>query len=237
MASALQAASGAIESIPGYNVAMDAWGEVAPDVLHTKDPFYVKGPDGEETRRKAPENITKRDKKVWKRIIDKAWAHDRCFCGCTGGIDLGLGQAPLISIIPIIGPIWMYVLHGRILSLADELQVPASLHAKMSANIGFDFLMALIPVLGAIFCWMNACSTRNAALVDTWLRQKAVKDQEERGPFELVDDRHYDRHEATVRKQQRQTQNSIPMQSLPSSKKSSRFGTKASVGEQQSGVM
>lgn len=235
MASALQSASSAIENIPGYNEAMFVWGAEAPDIVHTKDPFFVTGPNGDQSRRKAPENITRRDKKVWKRIISKAWSHDRNFCGCTGTVDLGVGQAPLVSLIPIIGPICMYVLHARILSLADELQVPSSLHAKMAANILFDFIITLTPVLGALFSWMNACSTRNAALIDTWVRHKAVKDQEQRGPFELVDGRHFDAHQNDVRKQQ--TQRSVPMQSLPSSNKGVRIGTKASVGQQQSGVL
>lgn len=144
----------------------------------------MKDQDGEERRRKPPQGASPHEIKVWKRIVNKAWVHDRNFLGACYWMDLGLGLAPLVDLIPIIGPMTMYALHGRILTLSEELRVPASLHAKMSSNILFDFLMALIPVVGAIFGWMNACSTRNAALLDTWLRFKIEHRQNQLGPFQ-----------------------------------------------------
>ncbi|KAA8915830.1 hypothetical protein TRICI_002040 [Trichomonascus ciferrii] len=151
------------------------------------DPFFVKDKDGEEVRREAPAGITKEEKKIWKHIIRKAWVHDKSFLGGTYWLDIGLGSAPLVSLIPIIGPITMYVLHGRLVSLAEELRIPATLHAKMTANITFDFLMSLIPVLGAIFSWMNTCSVRNAALVDTHVRKRAQHLQSQIGEFQVSD--------------------------------------------------
>jgi hypothetical protein len=82
----------------------------------------------------------------------------------------------------------MWVVHGRLVTIAEELRIPSDMHAKMTANILFDFLISLFPILGAIFAWMNACSTRNAAMVDTWIRRKAELEQQVRGPFALVDE-------------------------------------------------
>lgn len=69
----------------------------------------------------------------------------------------------------------MYVLHGRILSLAEELRVPQTLHAKMSAQILFDFLITLIPLLGIFFSYMNQCSTRNAAMIFNYMNNQSEK--------------------------------------------------------------
>lgn len=59
----------------------------------------------------------------------------------------------------------MYVLHGRILSLAEELRIPQTLHAKIASQILFDFLISVIPILGIFFSYLNQCSTRNAAMI------------------------------------------------------------------------
>jgi hypothetical protein len=149
------------------------------------DPFYIKE-NGRTKRRPAPEGISSQEREAWKHVIKKAWTHDRCFFGWFW-MDLGLGLAPIVSLIPIIGPLIMYVLHGRILSIAEELRIPATMHAKMASNILFDFLITLIPILGAIFSYINACSTRNAALVDTFLNQRQASLQRERGDFQLAE--------------------------------------------------
>lgn len=152
----------------------------------TADPFYEEI-DGEERRRRPPEGLTADEVKKWKRIIKKAWTHDRNFLGWFW-LDLGLGWAPIASLVPVIGPLWMWAVHGRLVAVAEELRIPTSMHAKMSANIFFDFLMSLIPILGAIFAWMNACSTRNASMVDVWIRKRIELEREMRGPFQLVDE-------------------------------------------------
>lgn len=63
----------------------------------------------------------------------------------------------------------MYVVHGRLLTIAEELRIPQSMHAKMSAQILFDFLITLIPLLGIFFSYLNQCSTRNAGMIYTYL--------------------------------------------------------------------
>lgn len=173
-----------IENIPGYNEAMFVWDDWAGNHIETKDPYYVTLRDGSQKRRKPPEGLIQEDKNTWHRIVEKAWTHDRCFCGCH--IDLGLGMAPIVCLVPIIGPVFMYTLHARLLTLSEDLRVPIDMHAKMSANIGFDFLITLVPILGALFSWMNACSTRNAAMIDTYLRKRAVREQHELGDFTRV---------------------------------------------------
>ena len=46
-----------------------------------------------------------------------------------------------VGLIPVIGPIWANSLSGRVIKMAEEADIPATLTAKMSANITFDFLV------------------------------------------------------------------------------------------------
>lgn len=174
-----------IESVPGFDEINDIWNDYAGNKFNLKDPFYVELPNGKTKRRRPPETLSNPQRKVWKRIISKAWFHDRCFLNIRG-MDIGLGMCPLVDLIPVIGPMLMWTMHGRILRIADDLNVPASVQAKISANIFFDFLCSLIPVLGSLFAWMNACSTRNAALIDSYLRTRETRLDELSGPYERV---------------------------------------------------
>lgn len=180
-----------VENVPGYGLVMDKWNDMAEEHLQTKDPFFVKDENGEETRRKAPPGLTKDERRIWKHVIDKAWRHDRSFCGCYWA-DIGLGTAPLAALVPIIGPIFMYAVHSRLVTVAEQARIPAKLQAKMSANITFDFLVSLVPVIGAVFEFMNQCSTRNAALLDTWMTKKGERSMRELGPFERVEEERRD---------------------------------------------
>jgi hypothetical protein len=47
----------------------------------------------------------------------------------------------IVGIIPFIGPICANLLSGRVVRMAEEADLPATLTAKMSANIAFDFLV------------------------------------------------------------------------------------------------
>ncbi|KAK9467181.1 hypothetical protein V1512DRAFT_262137 [Lipomyces arxii] len=176
MASALAGVQSTLEGLPGYGYVMDQWNEYAGEKFQTKDPYFEELPDGTKRRRRAPEGTTPSDAAVYKKIVDSAWKHDRCMYGCYWA-DWGLGQAPLISIIPVFGPYIMYTMHLRLNTMAEELHIPAKLHVKMTANVTFDFLLTLVPILGALFSYINACSTRNAAMVHTYLMKRAKENQ------------------------------------------------------------
>lgn len=87
-------------------------------------------------------------------------------------MDCGLGSATLISIVPVIGPALVYVIHMRLIEVANQnMKIDDALLAKMYSNIMFDFLITLPPILGTILGYLHACSTRNAALIHTKLKR------------------------------------------------------------------
>ncbi|ODQ65131.1 hypothetical protein NADFUDRAFT_83201 [Nadsonia fulvescens var. elongata DSM 6958] len=170
-----------------YNTGVDIWNEYAGEKFNTKDPFEEKLENGETRRRRAPEGSPPEVVKAWKRIQMMAWTHDRCCMGCYP-VDLGFGLAPLVSIFPIIGPMFMYCIHAKLITRAErEFPVPQVLSAKLYSNILVDFLISITPVIGPLLAWLNACSTRNAAMIHTYLKKRAKEQQAQLGDFELVE--------------------------------------------------
>ena len=133
-----------------------------------------------EVRRKPPPNISERERKLYKSIMKRAWYHDRNFCGCTP-IDLGCGMISIVTIFPIIGAIIAYKMHYKMIKMCHQAGCPNKIKAKMVSNIGIDLAISLVPLLGVLFSWMKASSTRNAALFDTWIRKESVQRMKAQG--------------------------------------------------------
>lgn len=171
-----------LENIPGYGVAMDYFNEYAEEHWNAKaDPYEDK--DGNKVR--LPKELaTKREQKAWKKIQSQAWVDDKCFLGSCGvGMDCGLGLAPLVILLfPVLGPIIMYAVHARLISIAQQnFNLPNKLISQMQANIMFDLLITFPPVIGSFFGWLHSCSTRNAGMVYVYLEKMLKERASERG--------------------------------------------------------
>ncbi|XBW36622.1 hypothetical protein QEN19_002194 [Hanseniaspora menglaensis] len=151
--------------------AMDKFNVFANKKYNTKNPFR----DVETNKRlKLPEELhpEKSDIKFWKSCQNKAWRDDQCFLSMCGfymsGGCCAIGTCPLIVLIPVIGPIFMYYIHSKLIKKCQEKR-PGLLSdtevAKMYANIVFDLCISLPPIIGTFFTWMNGCSTRNCTII------------------------------------------------------------------------
>ncbi|KAG0666425.1 hypothetical protein C6P45_000241 [Maudiozyma exigua] len=141
----------------------------------TKDPFYETEPDGKKHRRKMPDYVAKEESKNWKSIQNKAWLHDKGLCGCCCWAE-NIGWAPFLAIFPIIGPALMYSVHSKLIKLADKkYNLPPEMKVKMYSNIAIDLCISLVPILGSVFAWLNACSTRNAAMIYNFVCERALE--------------------------------------------------------------
>lgn len=141
----------------------------------TKDPFYEKLPNGKQVRRRLPDCCSKQESKAWKSLQNKAWSHDRSVCGCCCWTQC-VGWAPIMAIIPVIGPALMYWVHGKLINYADKhFHLPPDLLVKMHGNIGIDLAISLIPILGILFSWLHASSTRNCAMVYNFVSKRAYE--------------------------------------------------------------
>ncbi|QLL32217.1 hypothetical protein HG536_0C03860 [Torulaspora globosa] len=141
----------------------------------TKDPFYEKLPNGKQVRRRLPDCCSKQESKAWKSLQNKAWSHDRSICGCCCWTQC-VGWAPIMAIIPVIGPALMYWVHGKLINYADRhFHLPPDLLVKLHGNIGIDLAISLIPILGILFSWLHASSTRNCAMIYNFVSKRAYE--------------------------------------------------------------
>jgi hypothetical protein len=70
----------------------------------------------------------------------------------------------------------MYWVHDKLIELADDrYKLPAEIKVKMHGNIVIDLLISLVPILGSVFAWLHACSTRNAAIVYNFVGKRALE--------------------------------------------------------------
>lgn len=200
----------------GIDYAVDKWNEVAEEKFQpTKDPYYVKLPDGSQKRRKLPDYCTRKEKKLWKKLQNRAWKDDRCLCGCIW-VNWGLGLAPILSIIPTIGPLVMYYIHSKLIDMANkELDLPADVMVKLHGNIVFDLLITLPPILGTLLAWLNACSTRNCAIIYNFMVKRASKRQEGPKVYQPPDVYHQETPNPPVMRQNGGSSPAVYHQELP----------------------
>ncbi|VEU23335.1 DEKNAAC104744 [Brettanomyces naardenensis] len=150
-----------------YDKAVDKFNELAEKNIKTTDPYRQTLPDGSTRKLKLASNATKEEQKAWKKVQRRAWLDDKCFLGCYP-VDCGCGLGPLVVILPVIGPYLMYAVHAKLIAMAvKNFDLDMETQAKLHANIIFDLLITLPPVIGSFFAWMHGCSTRNAALIHT----------------------------------------------------------------------
>lgn len=157
-----------LQNLPGYDVAMDYWNEYAEEHINKKigrNPYEDE--DGHKLKLKNPHS-TDQEKRLWKRVQKQAWVHDKCFLGsCWVGLDCGVGLVPVVvALVPALGPLLMYGVHARLVHIVtNEYTLPNTLVAKLEAQILFDLLISLPPVIGGFFSWLNGCLTRNAGMI------------------------------------------------------------------------
>ncbi|KAH3681660.1 hypothetical protein WICPIJ_007386 [Wickerhamomyces pijperi] len=164
-----------LESVPGYDEAIDWINDKLGAKYQTKDPYFVVDSKGKKHRRKLPESSPKELQKAWKKVQKKGWKNDYNFLGWFP-VNLGFGLCPLLLLCPVIGQFIMYSMSLRLISvITKQIKVPDSVLAKMYANVTFDLLISLPPILGSLFTWMHACSTRNLVLIHNFIVQSELE--------------------------------------------------------------
>ena len=131
-------AEGAVEDL-----AVDRFNELVGDKIGQKDPYHLPIPQG----------LSKRDADILRRCRRRAHQLDHnatlCYCcPCFFGLNTAICSSFYPSLrllteglIPIIGPIWANSLSGRVIRMAEEADIPATLTAQMTTNIALDFLV------------------------------------------------------------------------------------------------
>ncbi|KAH7354086.1 hypothetical protein B0T11DRAFT_123959 [Plectosphaerella cucumerina] len=149
-----------------------------------EDPYFESVPatrlDGTPTgkvkkRKKAlPPGVSVHDGRVLTKVKRRAWRLDMCLFSCCG-VRFGWGSA--IGIIPAIGDVMDAFMALMVFRTCCKVEdgLPGGLRLKMMFNIAFDFALGLVPFVGDIADAAFRCNTKNAVLLEEYLREKGKK--------------------------------------------------------------
>ncbi|KAF4636786.1 hypothetical protein G7Y89_g1286 [Cudoniella acicularis] len=166
-------------------------GETMANNFGKEDPYFETVPatrlDGTPStkktkkRRKAlPPGISEQDGKVLTKVKRRAYRLDNSLFNCCG---IRFGWSSVIGIIPVIGDALDCFMALMVLRTCQQVEggLPREVQAKMMFNIIFDFGIGLVPFLGDLADAMFRANTRNAVVLEKYLRQKGARTLEEHG--------------------------------------------------------
>lgn len=184
-------------------------GETLSNKFGTEDPYFEQVPatrlDGTPSgklkkRKKAlPPGISDHDAKVLTKVKRRAYRLDLSlfnFCG------IRFGWGSVIGLVPAIGDVLDTLMALVVLRTCAQIEggLPTSLKFKMLVNIAFDFVIGLVPLAGDLADALFRANTRNAALLEAYLREQGKKNLRKSGqplpPIDPSDPDEFDRMQA-----------------------------------------
>lgn len=159
-------------------------GETVANKFGTDDPYFESVPatrlDGTPSgkvkkRRKAlPPGLSQNDEKVLTKVKRRAYRLDMCLWNCCG---IRFGWSSVIGIVPAIGDVLDLLLALMVLRTCGQIEggLPTAVKSKMMFNIILDFAVGLVPFLGDVADAAFRANTRNAAILESYLREKGKK--------------------------------------------------------------
>jgi len=172
-------------------------GERLENNFGKEDPYFETVPatrlDGKPSsktkkRRKAlPVGISEHDGKVLTKVKRRAYRLDNSLFNCCG---IRFGWSSVIGIIPGVGDIIDAFMAVMVLKTCQQVDggLPADVKSKMMFNIVVDFGIGLIPFLGDIADAVFRANTKNAVILEKYLREKGAKALKAQGrPMPAID--------------------------------------------------
>ncbi|TVY42982.1 putative membrane protein, partial [Lachnellula occidentalis] len=178
-------------------VAKKILGESAKNNFGQEDPYFETVPatrlDGSPSkkttkRRKAlPPGISEHDGKVLTKVKRRAYRLDMCLFNCCG---IRFGWSSVIGIVPFIGDALDCFMAMMVLRTCQQVEggLPKDVQAKMMFNIIVDFGIGLVPFLGDIADALFRANTKNAVVLEKYLRQKGDKNLKQQGQVQNLSD-------------------------------------------------
>jgi len=171
-------------SIIAKYISKKVLGESLQNNFGTEDPYFESVPatrlDGrpskkQKKRRKAlPLGLSEHDGKVLTKVKRRAYRLDMSLFNCCG---IRFGWSSVIGIIPGIGDVIDAFMAVMVLRTCEQVEggLPADVKTKMYINIMLDFGIGLVPFLGDIADALFRANTRNAVVLEKYLREKGAK--------------------------------------------------------------
>jgi len=159
-------------------------GERLENNFGKEDPYFETVPatrlDGRPSkkmkkRRKAlPAGISEHDGKVLTKVKRRAYRLDMSLFSCCG---IRFGWSSVIGIVPAIGDVLDAFMAIMVLRTCQQVEggLPADVKSKMYFNIVLDFALGIIPLIGDLADAVFRANTRNAIVLEAYLRKKGAK--------------------------------------------------------------
>ncbi|PLB44387.1 hypothetical protein P170DRAFT_440692 [Aspergillus steynii IBT 23096] len=172
--------SGPLMSLVGKRILAES----ARNKFGQEDPYFEEVPAsrlsrafGKKTqkRRKAvPPGLSKNDEQVLTQVKRRAYRLDLCLFSLCG---IRFGWGSVIALIPFAGDVLDTVFAMMVMKSCENIDggLPSSLRMKMTMNILFDFVIGLVPFVGDLADAMYKCNTRNAVILEKYLRDKGAR--------------------------------------------------------------
>ncbi|CAD6506138.1 BgTH12-07068 [Blumeria graminis f. sp. triticale] len=152
---------------------------------------------GKKRRKALPPGISDHDRKVLTKVKRRAYRLDMCLFSCCG---ISFGWSSVIGFMPGIGDAIDAFMALMVFRTCQQVEggLPQSISLKMMANIIIDFCIGLVPVMGDICDAMFRANTRNAVVLENFLRDKGAKNlmgHSDNPPPDPSDPEEFDRRE------------------------------------------
>ncbi|CAG8957131.1 hypothetical protein HYFRA_00009332 [Hymenoscyphus fraxineus] len=172
-------------------VAKRILGERLENNYGKDDPYFETVPatrlDGRPSSKKGkkrpkalPPGISEQDGKVLTKVKRRAYRLDMSLFNCCG---IAFGWSSVIGIIPVVGDVLDAFMALMVLRTCQQVEggLPKDVNAKMMFNIIVDFGIGLVPFLGDIADALFRANTKNAIVLEEYLRKKGEKNLLEQG--------------------------------------------------------
>ncbi len=91
------------------------------------------------------------------------------------GTNLRIGLDAMVGFVPVVGDIIGLLPAGYIIARAHRAGVSRRRLIRMGLNVGVDVIVGFVPLIGDLFDVSWNASTRNVALLEAHLNEKAAR--------------------------------------------------------------
>jgi len=161
--------------------------ETAENRFGQEDPYFEEvpatnllgRPSVKKRRKAAPAGISDHDARILTKVKRRAYRLDLCLFNICG---IRFGWSSVIGLVPAFGDIADTVLALMVVTTCNKVEgnLPTSIYIHMIFNVILDFVIGLVPVVGDFADAMYKCNTRNAVLLEKFLKERGEQNLQRR---------------------------------------------------------
>ncbi|KAL7268943.1 hypothetical protein RUND412_008414 [Rhizina undulata] len=141
--------------------------------------FSATGQPKMKKRKKAlPPGLSEADQKTLVKVKRRAYRLDMAFGSFCG---IRVGWSAIVGLFPAVGDCLDTLLALMVVRTASEANLSKFVLFRMLFNIALDFLVGLVPVVGDIADMAYKANTRNALILENFLRDRGVENIRQQG--------------------------------------------------------